>query len=241
MLQRNEGLEVQGKIINGIVNINKPEGFSSSDVVIKIRNFITKQTGFRQKVGHLGTLDPLATGVLPVAIGSATKLFDSYLTKTKTYIAEIFFGATTDTLDREGKKIFAETPFLMPETKIITDALESFLGTITQIPPIYSAIKVQGKRAYKLARDGKTVEMPKRIVEIFDIKLLDVDKDTIKFETTCSSGTYIRSLVRDIAEKLGTIGYMSSLVRTKAGEFILENSVTLDEFFENPADNISYI
>lgn len=232
---------MQGKIINGIININKPEGYSSSDVVIKIRNFITRQTGFRHKVGHLGTLDPLATGVLPVAVGNATKLFDCYLTKTKTYVAEIFFGATTETLDREGEKIFSDIPFVMPEASKIISTLESFLGKIIQTPPMFSAIKIQGKRAYKLARDGKFVEMPKREIEIFDIKLLDIADDTIKFETTCSSGTYIRSLVRDIAEKLGTIGYMSSLVRTKAGEFTLEDSITMDEFFENPADYINYI
>ena len=210
----------------GIVLVNKPSGITSSKVVVKLRHMAKIK-----RVGHLGTLDPLASGVLPVCIGKATRLFDLFLKKRKTYIAHIEFGKLTDSLDIDGNVI--ETNNIVPAKEEIESVLPTFLGEQEQIPPIYSSKVVAGVRAYKLAREGKEVELKPSLITIFDIKLLEqVNANTFSFEITCSSGTYIRSIARDLGFKLGTLGTISKLIRTKTGNFYLENCIDLDNLNE---------
>lgn len=208
--------------MNGIINVLKPTGLTSNKVV----NIIKHKIG-ASKVGHLGTLDPNASGVLPVCINKATKLFDYYLNKNKEYIAVFEFGTETDTLDAEGEIIKKIDVF--PTKEQILKVLPNFIGKINQMPPKYSAKNIGGVRAYKLARENIDFELQPKLVEIFDIQLIEkLDEKTYKFKISCSSGTYIRSIVRDIANKLNTVGFMLSLVRTKSGDFNIENSVELD-------------
>jgi len=212
--------------LDGIINIYKEKGFTSHDAVAVVRRTI-----HQKKVGHTGTLDPDATGVLPICVGKATKLADYIMAAEKTYIAEVTLGVTTDTQDGSGN-ILETRPVYFDEEKI-TDAVMSFVGEYDQIPPMYSAIKINGKKLYELAREGKEVERKARKIKIFDIKIMSFnppDKFTIKVD--CSKGTYIRTLCGDIGEKLGCGAYMSSLERTKSGSFVKENSITLDELKE---------
>lgn len=217
----------------GIVLVNKPSGITSSKVVVKLR-YMAKI----KRVGHLGTLDPLASGVLPVCIGKATRLFDLFLKKRKTYIAHIEFGKLTDSLDIDGNVI--ETNNIIPTEEQIIDVLPTFIGEQEQVPPIYSSKVVAGVRAYKLAREGKEVELKPSLITIYDIKLLEkINEKTYSFEISCSSGTYIRSIARDLGYKLGTLGTISKLIRTKTGNFNLSDCVDLDELNEeNIKDNI---
>ena len=194
-------------------------------------------------MGHTGTLDPLATGVLSILIGKGTQC-SKYLTNhSKKYEAQIQLGQKTDTADAEGKIIEEKQVFseMLSEDKINL-ILRSFLGEQEQIPPIYSAIKVNGKKLYEYARKGEKIEIQPRKIKIYDIKLLNIDKiqNKIDFEVSCSKGTYIRSLCEDIAEKLGTVGYMSALKRTKVGDFYIEDAITLEELEENK-DNIDFL
>ena len=210
----------------GIVLVNKPSGITSSKVVVKVRHMAKIK-----RVGHLGTLDPLASGVLPVCIGKATRLFDLFLKKKKTYIAHIEFGKLTDSLDIDGNVV--ETNSIIPTEEEINAVLPSFLGEQEQIPPIYSSKVIAGVRAYKLAREGKEVELKPSLITIYDIKLLEkVDDKTFSFEITCSSGTYIRSIARDLGYKLSTLGTISKLIRTKTGKFDLSECVDLDKLNE---------
>ena len=215
--------------MNGFYNIIKPIGWSSSDLVIKIRGILRRRTGQKVKVGHLGTLDPLATGVLGVAVGSATKLFDYFLTKRKTYVATCVLGKSTDTLDEGGAIIEeAEVPALSNER--IEEVLSSFFGEIDQIPPIYSAKSVDGVRAYKLAHKGVSAELKPCRVTIYECKLLErVSENVFRFQVECSGGTYIRSLCRDIGRALSLPAYMGALTRTKNGVMTIENATTLAE------------
>ena len=215
--------------MNGFYNIIKPIGWSSSDLVIKIRGILRRRTGQKVKVGHLGTLDPLATGVLGVAVGSATKLFDYFLTKRKTYVATCVLGKSTDTLDEGGAIIEeAEVPALSNER--IEEVLSSFFGEIDQIPPIYSAKSVDGVRAYKLAHKGVSAELEPCRVTIYECKLLErVSENVFRFQVECSGGTYIRSLCRDIGRALSLPAYMGALTRTKNGVMTIENATTLAE------------
>ena len=203
---------------NGIIPINKPSGWTSFDVVNKIKHMVKPL-----KVGHLGTLDPMATGVLLVTVGKATKLFDLMQEKQKTYIAEFEFGKLTDTLDITGEVIDTK-----PVENISLDELSSvcsnFVGEINQIPPKYSAKSINGKRAYELARNNVDFEIPAKKVKVFGIKVLDFNGKTFKLEIECGSGTYIRSIGRDIAQKLGTVATMTSLIRTKVGLIDIENA-----------------
>lgn len=222
--------------MNCLVNIYKPLGISSSDVVIKCRNAMSKALGYKVKCGHMGTLDPLAEGVLVLGFGKATRLFDYMQIKTKRYVATVTFGTTTDTLDREGRVVATSG---LPKCDRIADALEAFRGEISQIPPAYSAISIDGVRAYELARQGSEVELPGRKVTIFDIHALDRHCEgeycqSIEIEVECSSGTYIRSLARDIADGLGVAGHMSSLQRTASGQYTMQDSVDLDDFLTQP-------
>ena len=212
--------------MNGIIVVNKPLNVSSSKVVS-----IVKKALNQSKVGHLGTLDPLATGVLPICVGRATKLFDYYLNKTKTYVAQFTFGKTTDTLDSEG--VITDTCSKIPTIDEINSALASLTGEIDQMPPKYSAKSVGGVRAYELSRKGIEFELKPKKVRVFKFELTkQISSDTFEFLIDCSSGTYIRSLARDLGLKTGSLAYMSSLNRTRSGEFTLVQAVDIDNISE---------
>ena len=214
--------------MNGFYNVIKPIDWTSSDLVIKIRGILRRQTGNKVKIGHLGTLDPLATGVLGVAVGSATKLFDWFLSKRKTYVATCVLGKSTDTLDSAGQ-ITAEVPVEELSDDRILGALAQFSGEIEQIPPLYSAKSVGGVRAYRLALKGVEVDLKPCKVTIYRIELLSrPSNETFRFSVECSGGTYIRSLCRDLGAALGYPAYMSALERTQNGMMRIEDSVTLD-------------
>lgn len=206
----------------GFLNINKPKGMTSHDVVAYLRK-ITKE----KQIGHTGTLDPFATGVLPVAIGKATRLIE-FVDDDKEYMAEISFGKNTDTYDCEGKVTFESGKKVSKEDVI--SGLKNFEGEIEQIPPIYSAIKVKGKKLYEYAREGKEVEIKSRQVFIEKIELKNFDEQTQSAEVLikCSKGTYIRSIAYDLGKILDCGAYLSKLTRTQAGSFRIENSLELD-------------
>ena len=209
--------------IFGFINVNKPKGMSSHDVVYYVRRML----GIKQ-VGHSGTLDPLATGVLVVGVGKATRLFE-FLHEDKEYIATIKFGYESDTLDVEGECSKKEDFY--PEESVLKNILQTFLGESEQIPPKYSAVKVGGKKLYELARQGKDIgEIKSRPIKIKNIELIEIDENTAKIKVTCSKGTYVRSLIRDIANKLGTVAVMSDLIRTKSGVFNIDDSIEIGEF-----------
>ena len=209
--------------MTGFVNVNKPSGMNSTKVV----TFLKKQFHIK-KIGHMGTLDPLAEGVLPIAIGKATRMFDYFLEKKKTYIAQFTFGKTTDTLDAEG--VVTETCENIPSDDDIKQVLPQLIGRIAQIPPQYSAKKVNGRCAYDFARLGQTVELKAKEIEIYNIKLLSqISHDVFEFEIECSGGTYIRSIARDMAAALGSKAYMSKLIRTKSGKFDLETAYSIQD------------
>ena len=205
--------------MTGFLNIFKKYGDTSAYVVNRVKR-LTKTS-----CGHMGTLDPLASGVLPVGLGNATRLFDYFLAKKKSYIARFRFGATTPTLDAEGEISYGGR---IPAAEEIREILPRFTGALEQIPPQFSARCLGGKRGYELARDGKSFELPAKRVEIYEIALLSqVSRDEYEFSIVCSGGTYIRSLSRDIASALGTQGYTSGLCRTASGIFTEETSVRL--------------
>ncbi len=207
--------------MDGIINIYKEKGFTSHDVVAVVRKTINQK-----KVGHTGTLDPDATGVLPICIGRGTKLSDYIMAAEKEYLAEVTFGITTTTEDASGDIL--EQKKVVFNEKDIKKAVGSFVGEIEQIPPMYSAIKIDGKKLYQLAREGKEIERKTRKVEIKKIEILEfLPPNKIKISVTCSKGTYIRTLCKDIGEKLGFGAHMSSLERTRSGAFIKENAITL--------------
>ena len=215
--------------MNGFVNVNKKFGDGSTFVVGKVKKKLSS------KCGHMGTLDPLASGVLPVGISKATRLFDYLLDKRKTYIAEFEFGRLTDTLDCEGTDVY--TGGRVPTKEEITCVLGDFVGEIDQVPPRFSAKMVAGKRGYELARRGVAFELPPKRVTIDGVECIgQTAENKYTFRIDCRGGTYIRSLARDIANKLGTYGTMTALQRTAAGVFTLENSVSLEEFMgsDNP-------
>lgn len=208
--------------MNGIIVIDKPKGRTSHDMVY----FIRRMTGIK-KVGHTGTLDPDATGVLPLCIGNGTKVSDMLLESDKCYRAELILGKTTDTQDLSGN-VLEEKEVNLSEEEIVK-AAESFVGEIEQIPPMYSAIKQDGKKLYELARKGIEVERKPRRVTINEITIVKIDKNTVTIDVDCSKGTYIRTLCSDIGEKLGCGGCMGNLRRTKAGMFNIDESHTLEE------------
>ncbi len=210
--------------MNGIICVNKPKDWTSFDVVAKFRGIARTK-----KCGHTGTLDPMATGVLPILLGNATKLSSLIPDSDKGYCAGFQLGVTTDTLDCTGT-VLSRVPVQVSAQQLET-ALESFRGTISQIPPMYSAVQVNGRRLYDLARSGQTVERPSRTVTIHRLNLLDYDPKTGegKLEVFCSKGTYIRSLVDDLGKALGCGGMLTSLVRSQANGFILDDCLTLEE------------
>ena len=212
--------------MNGIVIINKSKGYTSHDIVAKVK----KITG--EKVGHTGTLDPLATGVLPLLIGKGTLCSKYLMNHDKTYKVILKLGIKKSTGDEEGEILQEKNVDKNSlEEQNVNNVLNSFLGEQEQIPPIYSAIKVDGKKLYEYARKGQEVEIKPRKITIYAIRLLKIDKEKkeIEFEVSCSKGTYIRSLCEDIAKKMGTIGYMKELQRTQVGTFTLEQSILIED------------
>ena len=210
---------------NGIINIYKEKGFTSHDVVAKMRG-ICKQ----KKIGHTGTLDPDAVGVLPVCLGSGTKLCDMLTDKDKEYVAELLLGVETDTQDISGQIIKKSEP--VQDENFVREAVLSFQGEYMQVPPMYSALKVNGKKLYELARAGKEVERQARPVRIHEIEILEIKLPVVKIRVACSKGTYIRTLCADIGQKLGCGGTMQSLLRTKVGIFKAEDAITLAQLEE---------
>lgn len=210
-----------------VLLIDKPKGWTSFDVVGKIRSQLSKQAGHRVKVGHAGTLDPLATGLLIVLVGKATKQQDSFMKQDKVYEVTMKLGQTSTTADEEGEKTAVSSR--KPTQSELSEALMAFTGTISQVPPAYSAIKIDGQRAYKLARAGKDVKIEPRQVTIYDITDVTYEYPHVSFTTKVSSGTYIRSLVTDIGDKLGTGAYMTDLRRTQIGHFSIEAAEELDD------------
>lgn len=216
--------------MDGIILINKEKGCTSHGIVNKVKHILN------EKVGHTGTLDPNATGLLPILVGKGTKISQYLINHDKEYEVELKLGIKTDTADIEGKileeknvedKIF--------ERENIIKTLNKFIGRQKQIPPIYSAIKINGKKLYEYAREGKKVEIPEREIEIYSIKLknINLEEKEIEFEVNCSKGTYIRVLCEDIANKLDTVGYMSNLERIKVDDFDIRDSVTLEDLEKN--------
>lgn len=210
--------------MNGFLNLYKPKGVSSAFVLNQIKRSVRGET-----VGHMGTLDPLASGVLPVAIGKSARLFDFLLDKSKTYVADFAFGYETDTLDLEGKVI--KTSPVIPTAEEIAKVLPSLCGDVDQIPPLFSAKCVNGKRGYELARKGKEFSLPPKRVRIEKIELLgQAEENKYRFLIVCGGGTYIRSIARDIGEALGSCATMTDLVRRSSGIFDMDSSVTAERF-----------
>lgn len=212
--------------MSGIVNVLKPAGYTSNKVVSIIKHKLKAK-----KVGHLGTLDPSVAGVLPVCIDKATRLFDHYLQKNKTYRAIFIFGKTTDTLDSDGQ--ITGISDKIPSTEEIIEGTKKLTGIQQQIPPHYSAKNINGQRAYTLARQNIEFTLKPKEVEIYRFELLSkISENAFLFEIACSAGTYIRSLIRDLAEHCGTVGYMGALIRTESGNFTIADAVEMDEITE---------
>jgi len=219
---------------NGIINVYKEKGFTSHDVVAKLRGILKQK-----KIGHTGTLDPDATGVLPVCLGNATKLCDMFTEKTKAYECTMLLGVTTDTQDISGEIISKCTIDKLEslDEETVKEAVLSFVGEYDQIPPMYSALKVNGVKLYDLARQGITVEREPRRITIFAIDIKQISLPEVVMEVTCSKGTYIRTLCNDIGEKLGTGACMKELVRTKSGSFNIEESIKLEDIQKYTDEN----
>ncbi len=223
---------MNNQAIKGILPINKPQGWTSFDVVNKIKHMLPKKT----KVGHLGTLDPMATGVLLVTIGKATKLFDIMQQKTKRYVATFKFGVETDSLDATGKIMRTNSKIVTLEQ--INAVLPKFVGKIEQIPPKFSAKSIGGKRAYDLARENVDFELKPNKINVVSYRTISLDNNIWEVEILCGSGTYIRALGRDIANDIGTLATMTSLVRTEIDNFNLNQCVEISTLnAENLAEN----
>ena len=213
-------------MIHGVINIHKEKGYTSHDVVAKLRGIVGQK-----KIGHTGTLDPDATGVLPVCLGKATKLCDMLTDKNKTYETVMLLGKVTDTQDISGTVLSESATDMLDENTVIT-AILSFVGEYMQVPPMYSALKVNGKKLYELAREGVEVERKARPVTILNIELKEINLPRVRMEVSCSKGTYIRTLCHDIGEKLGCGACMEELIRTRVSRFQLEDSLTLSRVQE---------
>ena len=210
---------------DGIINVNKPAGWTSQDVCSKLRHVLKIK-----KIGHTGTLDPMATGVLPVCVGKATRIIEYYDRDAKSYRASMKLGITTDTLDITGK-VVETAGYSNIDEKSVREAFKAYTGHVMQIPPKYSALKIDGKRAYDLAREGKDFEIKAREIIIYDnsITRIDLEAGEIEFNVTCSKGTYIRTICDDIGRALGCGATMTALTRTASGYFRLEDSYTIEE------------
>ena len=217
--------------MDGIIVINKPKKCTSHDIVRKAKRILN------EKVGHTGTLDPNATGVLPLLIGKGTQISKYLINHDKTYEAVLKLGERTDTADIEGQVIEKkEVQQIKLQKENVEKVFKLLIGKQKQIPPIYSAIKINGKKLYEYARNCEKVEIEPRTIEIYELELLKIEKDEITYKVHCSKGTYIRTLCEQIAEKLDTVGYMKELKRTQVGEFVIENSITIEEL-ENDLNN----
>ena len=220
--------------MDGIIIINKPKNCTSHDIVRKAKKV------FNEKVGHTGTLDPNATGVLPLLVGKGTQIAKYIINHDKIYEAVLKLGEKTDTADIEGSILETKkVPEESLKTEKVKQVLNSFIGKQEQTPPIYSAIKVRGKKLYEYARKGDNVEIKPRQIEIYNMELIEIDvqNKTIKFKVECSKGTYIRTLCENIAEKLDTVGYMKDLNRTKVGEFSIDDSIKIEELENGEYNN----
>ena len=215
--------------MDGILVIRKEKGYTSHDVVAKLRGIL-----HMKKIGHTGTLDPAAEGVLPIALGRGTRLVELLTEKEKTYEAVLRLGVSTDTQDMTGT-VLSEMPVTVTEEEV-REAVESFVGEQMQVPPMYSALKVNGKKLYELAREGKTIERKPRPVVFYEIRIMDISLPLVRISVTCSKGTYIRTLCNDIGEKLGCGGAMEELLRTRSGNFTLEESLMLSQVEEAVSD-----
>ena len=219
-------------MIHGVINVYKEKGFTSHDVVAKLRGIVGQK-----KIGHTGTLDPDAVGVLPVCIGKATKLCDMLTDKDKTYETVLLLGKTTDTQDISGQ-ILAECDVTDVDAHMVQSAILSFVGDYMQVPPMYSALKVNGKKLYELARAGIEVERKARQVQIHEIHILEMELPRVRMEVSCSKGTYIRTLCHDIGQKLGCGACMEELTRTKVSQFYIADSMTLSQIQEKKDEGI---
>lgn len=215
-----------------VIPINKPYTWTSFQIVSKIRYLLSRKYGIKRfKVGHAGTLDPLATGVLLLCTGKATKRIEELQSHTKEYIAEITLGATTPSFDLE-HPIDATYPYEHITREMIEETLKKFIGNIAQRPPLFSACKVEGKRAYDLARKGSDMQLEPKQIRIDEIELLECDLPRIRIRVVCGKGTYIRSLARDIGEALQSGGHLTDLIRTRIGEYRIDNCITPEAFQE---------
>lgn len=221
--------------MDGIIVINKEKGYTSHDVVAKLKKKLNIS-----KVGHTGTLDPNATGVLPILIGKGTKFSKYLINHDKTYEVELELGTKTDTADIEGKIVEEKSVDEEYVRNNLLQVLKSFEGKQEQLPPIYSAIKKNGKKLYEYARAGEKVEIEVRQIEIYTIELLEYEEKNVRFTVSCSKGTYIRSLCEDIANKLNTVGYMKNLKRLQVGNFNIENAICIDNLNLENIDKYVY-
>lgn len=219
--------------MNGILIINKPQGYTSHDIVNVLRKKLNTK-----KMGHTGTLDPSATGVLPILVGQATKISKYLIEHNKTYIAELRLGKKSSTGDLEGE-IIEKKDLPALDTEKVEQLLKTFLGKQMQTPPIYSAIKVNGKKAYEYARNNQKIELEPREIEILNIELISLNSNVITYKVKCSKGTYIRTLCEDIAAKLGTVGLMQNLCRVEVNSFNINQAVTLEEIKENDMEFVN--
>lgn len=223
-------------MLNGFINLYKEKGITSNKTV-SILKYYLKQNNIQTKIGHFGTLDPLAEGVLPIALGRATRLFDYFLDKTKEYYAVVEFGIQTDTLDMGGSVVKREDVVITQNQ--ILQVVDQFKGEIEQIPPHFSAKFVNGKRAYELARKGLSFELKPKKIMIYDISLVKEEGyNKFGFNIVCGGGAYIRALARDIAQRLNTVGMLASLTRKASGEFTVDSSVKIEELSKNPLQYI---
>ena len=218
-------------MISGILNVNKEVGISSNKCVSLVKKALNTR-----KVGHTGTLDLEAYGVLPIVIGKATRVSDYLMYDKKEYITEAVFGKRTDTLDYSGEVL--DTSDIVFDKDQLLEVMEGFKGEITQIPPMYSAIKVNGQKLYDLARNGVEIERKVRKVNIYEFELLEYEFPKAKFKITCSKGTYIRTLIDDLGDKLGSFAYVDSLCRSKVGDFFIENSVKSQDLLSMDKDQL---
>lgn len=212
-----------------ILGVKKPKGWTSFNVVARLRNVLTRRLSVKRlKVGHAGTLDPLASGVMIVTTGRSTKLIDTLQSGVKEYVADIALGATTPSFDLE-TPIDATYPTAHITRELVEETLSRFVGRIEQVPPVFSAVKIDGRRAYSFARKGKDVELKPKILEISELELLDFSPEKIRVRVVCSKGTYIRALARDIGEALDSGAHLTDLLRTRVGDFTLDRCMTVDE------------
>lgn len=217
-------------MFNGILNVYKESGYTSNDVVARLRGILRQK-----KIGHAGTLDPAAVGVLPVLLGNATRLSEYIMDHDKTYRAGLLLGVVTDTQDMTGT-VISRCESDLPGEEAVTEAVMSFVGEYEQLPPMYSARQINGKRLYELAREGKVVERKKSTVVIKNIVIESMELPVVKFSVDCSKGTYIRTLCHDIGQKLGCGGTLCELTRTRAGGFLADDAITLDRISELAGD-----